>query len=438
MSLKKLVIILLGGLLVGCVVLQFVGAPSKNAAVGQTDQTSGRPVLESEEARQKLAEVLDGKRKPPELGSEAWGRYYTLTRKWIGSLSFSDCIALIDLTESNRSRDLMRQELYERLGELDPHGAILRISKCPDDDGKKNYLTTSMLQGWGRIQPEEAWAYLMGFNEEDGRSKLTDGGVPEFAAEVIMGAWANKDATSAYARLLKAPRELFMKASCGYYYGLSNSVNFEFESRQLEALLDSASRSPSPLFGWSSVNDPPQHRLPIALGTKWANHDPEAAISWWLKIDKDSEGWKDKEKWKAYRTARFVEEWVGRYVKLSPDQAIRWVDSHPELLQKSHFQELALPALARWLPEQTIDLIRRIEPSRLQAFQLQRLTRPPVYSGVDHYRRQEPSAILLPDLVEGSLEKFTFTDEERKTVTDAIKDRRQHEAKQPVFPSSGW
>ncbi len=332
----------------------------------------------------------------------------------------------------------MRQELYERLGELDPHGAILRISKCPDDDGKKNYLTTSMIQGWGRIQPEEAWAYLMGFNEEDGRSKLTDGGVPEFAAEVIMGAWANKDAASAFARLLKAPRALSMKASCGYYYGLSDLVNFEFESRQLEALLNPISGPKNLSSGWFSPDDPSEHRLPIALGTKWANHDPEAAISWWLKIDKDGEGWKDKEEWKAYRTARFVEEWVGGYFKLSPDQAIRWVDSHPELLQKSHFQEVALPALAKWLPEKTIDLIRRIEPSKLQAAQLQRLTRPPVYSGDYKYRRQEPSAILSPDLVERSLVKFTFTDEERKTVMDTIKERREHEVKQPVFPPSGW
>ncbi len=391
----------------------------------------------SQQARQRLTEVIEGKRKPPRLGGKDWERYYTLTQKWIGSLSRSDCVALIDLAEIDQS-DVLRQELYHRFGELDPQDALLRISKCLESDGMKNYLTTSMLHGWGKSQPDKAWNYLMGFNEEDGYSKLSNGGTPESAAREIMEAWANKDAASAYASLLKAPRALFMHASCGYYYGLSDSVNFEFESRQLEALLDPVSAPKNLSSGWFSPDDPPERRLPIALGTKWANHDPEAAMAWWLKVDEDVESWTDKEEWRAYRTAQFVNEWAGVYVEQSPERALEWINSHPELLQQFHFQEVALPAFARWLPEKAIDLIRLIALPERQAAQLHRLTRAPVFSGADQYRRQEPSAILPPDLVERSLGKFTFTEEEGRMVAEAIKARREYEANQPVLSPSGW
>lgn len=412
---------------------------------GGSPKVEAQPISEidvaptaSQLARLHLTEVIEGKRRPPDSGSEERGRYYTLTQKWIGSLSRSDCVALIDLAEIDRSRDVLRQELYQRYGELDPQGAWLRISKCQEGDGMKHYLTTSMLQGWGKSQPVEAWNYLMGFNEEDGYSRLSNGGTPEFAAREIMEAWAGKDAPSAYASLLKAPRALFMHASCGYYYGLSDSVDFEFESRQLEALLDPVNGLKNLSSGWVSPGDPPEHRLPIALGTKWANRDPEAANVWWLKIDKNVESWTDKEEWKTYRTAQFVNEWAGVYVEQSPERALEWVNSHPELLQQLHFQEVALPAFARWLPEKAIDLIRRIAPPERQAAQLRRLTRAPVFSGADQYRRKEPSAILPPDLVERSIGKFTFTDEERRMVTEAIKGRLEYEANQPVLPPSGW
>jgi hypothetical protein len=108
------------------------------------------------------------------------------------------------------------------------------------------------------------------------------------------------------------------------------------------------------------------------------------------------------------------------------------------MLQNQYFVKSAIPSLAKHRPAQTIELIRKIESKEIQALQLANLTRAPVFLGEGKYRRKDVSEVVPPDLVEDALESFSFDQEQRQVVIDAIRGRREYEASRIKPPPSDW
>jgi hypothetical protein len=130
--------------------------------------------------------------------------------------------------------------------------------------------------------------------------------------------------------------------------------------------------------------------------------------------------------------------WAGQYEELYPDQALKWAKANPDMLQNRKFIRYAIPSLAKHRPKETIELIRKIHSPSIQAQELANLTRAPVFSGDGKYRTKDTSDILSPDLAEKALDNFSFNQEQRQLVIDAIRGRREYEAKQPAPSPSDW
>jgi hypothetical protein len=138
------------------------------------------------------------------------------------------------------------------------------------------------------------------------------------------------------------------------------------------------------------------------------------------------------------RIGSLIAFWAGLASENEPDEALRWLNAHNDILQHFHFSSVALPYLAKYRPNASIDLIRKIQSQDQQASLLSLLTRSPVYSGSDIYRTKETSEILSPDLVESVLDSFAFNEADRQKVVEAIRGRREYEANKPAPLPSVW
>jgi hypothetical protein len=241
----------------------------------------------------------------------------------------------------------------------------------------------------------------------------------------------------AYQHPNKVERDYYAVTLSSYYYGLSDKADFPKEAEQLEEIMkniNSRDESFSTHHGMERTN---RELLPATLVSKWANHDMDAAISWWLKNYDRTQSHLSAEDNRAFRMGVLLVIWSGEY-EFYPDNALQWANANLDVLQNSYFIEFAIPSLAKHRPAETIELVRKIQSPNKQAEQLANITRAPVIVGDGKYRSQKTSAIVSPDLVESLLDSFSFNEAQRQHVVDAIRERREYEANQPAAPSSDW
>jgi hypothetical protein len=122
------------------------------------------------------------------------------------------------------------------------------------------------------------------------------------------------------------------------------------------------------------------------------------------------------------------EWWTTRDEEKNPAAATTWICDHLAYLQNPGFQKKTLPVIAKHRPLKAIQLIHQIDSPQERSYLISRLIGPPLFEGAERYRRQIPSAILDPDLVESDLETFALSGEDLKRVQNAIEQRRKHEA----------
>lgn len=395
--------------------------------------------LTSEQAREELLQLLNGVRKRPDTNDwMALERYYNATREWIDALSRDDCLALLDHSEASGNSHDIEHKLYRRLGELDPAQALERIAERIESRSYGLALQCDVLQGWGKVAPREAWNHFLSLDQGNLGHPLRATGESREIASAVFDSWAKLNPAEAFESLITVPPEDFRAASTAYYNGLPPSADFEIEAEKLGSMLGLDQEKPHYFSHWDAEDWPPVYGLPLLLASRWADQQPDKAVKWWLETDGKRDQWDSEKEWEGDRIGRLVENWAGAYEVNNPDAALRWIESRSEILQSPQFQDRALPALAKHRPTAAIDLIRRIESKDQQAYQLALLTRAPAFTGEDRYRRQEPSAILPPDLVEQSLSTFGFDQEQLQRVQSALKERRTYESTKPVFPPSGW
>jgi hypothetical protein len=400
-----------------------------------TINQASTPLSDSQIARKALEDVISGKRKkPPYQNLEASKRYYKITGHWISELTLDDCVALIESIEEEKICYDMLDVLYERYGELDHQGAMNRVNEVSKKDEDVTCAKiTSVLIGWARVEPEVSWVYFLNLSKEG----VLPGLDYTHLARRIFNSWANLDHTVAYQYLIKTERRHFAVAVSSYYYGLSDKADFPKEAEQLEQIMKDVNFRDGSFSNHHDMEWTNKELLPATLVSKWANHDMDAAISWWLKNYDSRQSQLSEEDNHAFRMGVLFVIWAGEY-EFYPDKALQWANANLDVLQNSYFIEFAIPSLAKHRPSETVELIRKILSKKKQAEQLANVTRAPVIVGDGRYRSQKTSAILSPDLVESLIDSFSFNEAERQQVVDAICGRREYEANQPAPPASEW
>jgi hypothetical protein len=84
-----------------------------------------------------------------------------------------------------------------------------------------------------------------------------------------------------------------------------------------------------------------------------------------------------------------------------------------------------------------MELIRKIESIDQQAYRVAQLVSSPA-PVTGKYGIFDIAGVVEPDIVESVLDTFSFDDDQRKRVINAIRERRIYEANQPVPPPSDW
>lgn len=439
MQARAILLLAIAALIAGIFLIPGENGRRDRASIEKNESSRKSTRLTSGQAREELLQLLDGTRKSPDLEDrEALYRYFDATPSWVNALTKTDCFAQLDHSEASGNSHSLEHELYRRLGELDPEQALARIAERIKSRSYGLALQCDVLQGWGKVAPREAWNHFLSLDQGNLGHPLRATGESREIASAVFDSWAKSNPAEAFESLITVPPEDFRAASTAYYNGLPPSADFEDEAEKLGSMLGLDQEKPHYFSHWDAEDWPPAYGLPLLLATRWADQQPDEAVKWWLETDSKRDHWDSETEWEGDRIGRLVENWAGAYEVNNPDAALRWIGSRPELLQLRQFQDRALPALAEHRPTAVIDLIRRIESMDHQAYQLALLTRAPSFVGEDRYRRQEPSAILPPDLVEQGLSTFGFDQEQSQRVQSALTGRREYEATKPVFPPSGW
>jgi hypothetical protein len=438
MTLKNIVLILIATVVAAFAVFKFVGHDAPTLTNDQPEMATEQkdtPLSESQIARRNLEEVLSRKRKEPDYQNyEAHTRYWNLTQKWLADLSLSDCIGLIEFCETPRRYHNLLDRLYERYGELDHKSAFDRIDKDNTRDASlKSAQISYVIIGWGQVQPAEAWAYTTDLDKE---KVLRENNYRDIASE-IFGSWVKLDPDQAHQHLLKTEGDSFSAGSAAYYYGLPQTADFRKEASKMEDAIKNQR-----YFSGNEINHYGVQWSELVMASSqfassWASVDADAAIAWWLKVSTDSDEMKAHSEWRAYRLGFLVASWAGFHIPHDPDPAIRWLSANLDILQSDEFQRIALPSLAKHRPKETMELIRKIELIDQQASLVAQLvSSPPPFLG--KYGLFQIAAVVEPDIVESVLDTFSFDVDQRKRVINAIRERRNYEANQPVPPPSDW
>lgn len=405
--------------------------------------------ITSSEARANLQAVLTGQRQAPhDSNGNASLQYHKETQAWLDALSLTDCVGLLDEMErSARFHDLMHK-LYFHYGSLDHDGALRRLGGDPPTlratDSLKLAFLSDCIQGWGKSSPAEAWAYFVRGTTEKGDNPIRDAGEADRIPYEVFKSWAALDASGAFATFRGIPIEDLIWGARGYMEGLPANADFRSVASDWENLSGSR-RDVLNLLG--PVENETQHfKLSLTLATKWMDRDVEAASVWWLSQDKSGKSdavvsAEQIEKHKAYWIGHLIGNWAGHWdyeSENNPTGAIQWILKNPRYLQCLEFQNIALPAIARYRPTEALDLIRRVESTWRRFGILVDLLRSPTTAGDGIGKRRLPSAILSPDTVEPELATFGLAADELKHVQDTIAERRKFDAEHPAPLSSTW
>jgi hypothetical protein len=256
-------------------------------------------------------------------------------------------------------------------------------------------------------------------------------------ASEIFGSWVKLDPDQAHQHLLKTEGDSFSAGSAAYYYGLPQTADFRKEASKMEDAVKNQRYYSGNEINHYGVQWSELVMASSQFASSWASVDADAAIAWWLKVSTDSEEMKAHSEWRAYRLGFVVASWAGFHIPHDPDPAIRWLSANLDILQSDEFQRIALPSLAKHRPKETMELIRKIESIDQQAYRVAQLVSSPA-PVTGKYGIFDIAGVVEPDIVESVLDTFSFDDDQRKRVINAIRERRIYEANQPVPPPSDW
>jgi hypothetical protein len=167
--------------------------------------------------------------------------------------------------------------------------------------------------------------------------------------------------------------------------------------------------------------------------------DANAATQWWLAVLPGKGAAKSDPDWRANRLGFFVAVWAGIALENEPDAALAWVAKNRELWQKSEFQELVIPELAKYRPVETITLLQSIDSVDRQALLLEEMVRSPEY--LNHGAKGsviDIAALVHPDAMRPLLRHFSLSSEQADKVHKAIIERIDYERKKPSLAPTGW
>jgi hypothetical protein len=435
-NLLKFILILLSISLVTFCVFQFVKKAPEEASLQAVEPAERVKLSQSQVARNSIIEVLDGKRKVPQSSDASAMRYYKLRQEWVDALDLSDCIALIDKSEGTQLEGEFREKLYIQYGRLDHQSALQRVEKMVfKDKTMKILLISNITEGWGSVYPEEAWQF---FDEKIKSGALLDMKFDR-VSQVIFEAWARKNSEEAYQNLMKTKGEYLWSGAIGFYWGLPDTVNFPEEAIRLEEAISAHKFLSGSHWLMNSGREwNSQETLAADFASKWANKDMDAAIQWWLKLDDTKVEDKDIDKRRVYRIGLLFYAWMGYFEEKNPDRIIKWIYANLENLQYSEFRNLVLPLLVIYRPHESLDIVKKIQPVRLQALVLSGLIQ-----STEHLNREERfnrrgSTILFTDLAEKALATLNYDNEASQWVRDAISKRREFERTKPQPAPSDW